>query len=245
MAATKTIVLITGANSGIGFELAAQLTAKASYHVLMGVRSMQKGNAALAQLQSRNLLDSLELLHLDVTDDETIHRAAETVEKAHGKLDILVNNAAIVSTAPTLRQKLQDEFDTNATGAAVVAESFIPLLQKSTGSPRIINISSGAGSIARRLDPSSVLYKVPGLQYRVNKSALHMITACQWVEHGPAIKVFAYDPGFTQSNLSERNTAENGAKPAAEAVRPLIDVLEGKRDDEVGQLLHNTGVYPW
>ncbi|EAW15457.1 uncharacterized protein NFIA_047930 [Aspergillus fischeri NRRL 181] len=220
MAATKTIVLITGANSGIGFELAAQLTAKDSYHVLMGVRSMQKGNAALAQLQSHNLHlpGTPELLHLDVTDNETIHRAAET---------------------------LQDEFNTNATGPAVVTESFAPLLRKSTASPRIINISSGAGSISRRLDPSSVLYKVPGLQYRVSKSALNMITACQWVEYGPAIKVFAYDPGFTQSNLSERNTAENGAKPAAEAVRPLIDVLEGKRDEEVGQLLHDTGVYPW
>ncbi|GIC88877.1 uncharacterized protein Aud_005279 [Aspergillus udagawae] len=245
MAAPKTIVLITGANSGIGFELAAQLTAKDSYHVLMGVRSMQKGNAALARLQSRNLPGTPELLHLDVTDDETIHRAAERVEKLHGKLDILVNNAAIVATTTSLRRQLREEFDTNATGPAVVTESFAPLLKKSTGSPRIINISSGAGSIARRLDPSSVLYKVPGLQYRVGKAALHMITACQWVEYGPAIKVFAYDPGFTQSNLSDRNTAENGAKPAAEAVRPLIDVLEGKRDDEVGQLLHNTGVYPW
>jgi NAD(P)-dependent dehydrogenase (short-subunit alcohol dehydrogenase family) len=206
---------------------------------------MQKGNAALAQLQSRNLPSTPELLHLDVTDDETIQCAAQTVEKAHGKLDILVNNAAIVSTAPTRRQQLQDEFNTNATGPAIVTESFVPLLRNSTGSPRIINISSGAGSIFRRLDPSSVLYKVPGLQYRVSKTALNMITACQWVEYGPAIKVFAYDPGFTQSNLSERNTAENGAKPAVEAVRPLIDVLEGKRDDEVGQLLHNTGVYPW
>jgi NAD(P)-dependent dehydrogenase (short-subunit alcohol dehydrogenase family) len=206
---------------------------------------MQKGNAALAQLQSRNLPSTPELLHLDVTDDETIQCAAQTVEKAHGKLDILVNNAAIVSTAPTRRQQLQDEFNTNATGPAIVTESFVPLLRNSTGSPRIINISSGAGSIFRRLDPSSVLYKVPGLQYRVSKTALNMITACQWVEYGPAIKVFAYDPGFTQSNLSERNTAENGAKPAVEAVRPLIHVLEGKRDDEVGQLLHNTGVYPW
>ncbi|PKX96183.1 NAD(P)-binding protein [Aspergillus novofumigatus IBT 16806] len=245
MAATKTIVLITGANSGIGFELAAQLTAKGSYHVLMGVRSIQKGHAALARLQSCNLPGTPELLHLDVTDDETIQRAVETVEQNHGRVDILINNAAIVASAPTLRQGLQEEFNTNATGPAVVTESFIPLLQKSTGSSRIINISSGAGSIARRLDPTSVLYKVPGLQYRVSKAALHMITACQWVEYGPAVKVFAYDPGFTQSNLSERNTAENGAKPAAEAVRPLIDVLEGKRDEEVGQLLHNTGVYPW
>ena len=73
-----------------------------------------------------------------------------------------------------------------------------------------------------------------------------MVTACQWVEYGPlGIKVFAYDPGFTQSNLGPQNKAENGARPAAESVMPLIDVLEGKRDDEVGRFLHNTGVYPW
>jgi hypothetical protein len=59
------------------------------------------------------------------------------------------------------------------------------------------------------------------------------------------MKVFAYDPGFTVSNLSHHNTKENGARDAAESVRPLVDVLEGKRDDEVGKFIHNTGGYPW
>jgi NAD(P)-dependent dehydrogenase (short-subunit alcohol dehydrogenase family) len=132
-----------------------------------------------------------------------------------------------------------------------VTEAFAPLLlQKPSVAPavprRIVNISSGAGSINRRLDPSSALYKFQGYQYRASKAALSMVTACQWVEYGPAgIKVFAYDPGFTQSNLGPHNKAENGAKTPEEAVLPLIDVLEGKRDEEAGQLLHNTGVYPW
>jgi NAD(P)-dependent dehydrogenase (short-subunit alcohol dehydrogenase family) len=72
-----------------------------------------------------------------------------------------------------------------------------------------------------------------------------MVTACDWVEYGPAIKVFAYCPGFTASNLSEQNRVEHGAKPTADAVKPLIDVLEGKRDDEAGLFLHDTGIYPW
>lgn len=73
-----------------------------------------------------------------------------------------------------------------------------------------------------------------------------MIAACQVVEYeAVGIKVFLIDPGFTQSNLGPYNKAENGARHASESVGPLIDVLEGKRDDETGRLLHNTGVYPW
>ncbi|MCJ1473529.1 hypothetical protein MMC13_002180 [Lambiella insularis] len=246
MAAAKTLILITGANGGIGFELAAQLMAKGSYHVLLGSRSLEKGNAAVKELQSRNLPGSVEMISIDVTNDDTIERAAATVEGNHGKLDMLVNNAAIAPPNPPLRQQMRDAFDTNAIGPTIMTLAFAPLLQKSTASPRIVNISSGAGSINRRLDASSALYKFQEYPYRASKAALSMVTANQWVEYGPkGIKVFAYDPGFTQSKLSSHNTAEHGAKPASEAVMPLIDVLEGKRDDEAGKLLHNTGVYPW
>ncbi len=220
--------------------------AKGSYHVLMGSRSPEKGNAALKELQSRNLAGSVEMIQLDVTDDDTIERAAATVQRNHGKLDMLVNNAAVAAMTPPLRQQMRVAFDTNATGPAVVTSLFAPLLQKSTASPRIVNISSGVGSINRRLNPDSPTYKLQGVQYRASKTALSMVTACQWVEYEPlGIKVFAYDPGFTQSNLGPHNKAENGAKPASEAVMPLIDVLEGKRDHETGKFLHNTGVYPW
>lgn len=141
---------------------------------------------------------------------------------------------------------MRDAFDTNATGPAVVTAAFAPLLRKSTTSPRIVSISSGAGSINRRLDPSSPIYKMQQVQYRASKAALHMVTACQVVEYeADGIKVFAYDPGFTQSNLGPRNKAENGARAASESVMPLIDVLEGVRDHEAGLLLHIAGVYPW
>lgn len=236
----------SAATSGIGFELAAQLMAKGPYHVLVGSRSPDKGNASVQELQSRNLPGSAEMLLIDVTQDDTIENAAESVQRSHGKLDILVNNAAIAGMTPPMRQQMQDSFDTNATGPTMVTLAFAPLLRKSSASPRIVNISSGAGSINRRLDPSSPIYKVQEMQYRASKAALNMITACQSVEYAPdGIKVLAYDPGFTVSNLGPYNTAENGAKPASEAVMPLIDVLEGKRDDEDAMFLHNTGSYPW
>jgi NAD(P)-dependent dehydrogenase (short-subunit alcohol dehydrogenase family) len=171
---------------------------------------------------------------------------------------VLVNNAAIVNQGSSTREKMRIAFDTNATGPLVTGEKFLYLLKKSRlgkeGSetsvpptPRILNISSGAGSIERRLDPTGMLYKHKGgYDYRASKSALSMITACQFVEMGEeGIKVFAYDPGFTQSSLSGMNTKENGAREPRLSVEPLVEVLEGKRDDEAGRLLHNTGGWPW
>ena len=218
---------------------------KGSYHVLLGSRSVEKGNAAVRKLQTLNLPGSVQMIPIDVTDDDAIERAATTVQHDHGRLDVLINNAGIGAPTPPLRQQMREAFDTNATGPAVITNVFAPLLRLST-SPRIMNVSSGAGSINRRLDLSSPIYKMQEMQYRASKAALNMITACQWVEYTPAgFKVFAYDPGFTQSNLSPHNTPENGAKTAKDAVLPLIDILEGKRDDEAGKLLHNTGMYPW
>lgn len=238
-------MIISSANGGVGFELAAQLMAKDSYHVLLGSRSPEKGNAAVKVLQSRSLPGSVELIVIDVTSDESIEGAATTVQNNHGKLDILVNNAAIGTRAPPLRQQMRDAFDTNATGPAVVVKAFAPLLKKSTTAARIINVSSGAGSIERRLDSSSPTYNMQVMEYRACKAALNMITACQWVEYGPNIKVFAFCPGFTVSNLGPMNKAQFGAKPTDEAVRPLVDVVEGKRDDEAGKFLNATGLYPW
>ncbi|KAF2626321.1 NAD(P)-binding protein [Macroventuria anomochaeta] len=254
-AIAKEIVLVTGANSGIGFELAHQLLAKGTYHVLLGARSTQRGNAALNDLQSRNLPGSIEFLHLDLQDDDTIANAATSITATHGKLDILVNNAAVASYTAVDRQAFREAFDINATGPYLLTKALITLLQKSSN-PRIINISSGAGSIGRRLTTSSPMYKIQAEPYRASKVAMNMLMTCQHVEYGlnfgvesekgkKGMKVFAYDPGFTVSNLSEANTKENGARSAKETVWSLMDVVEGRRDGEVGRFIHNTGEYPW
>jgi NAD(P)-dependent dehydrogenase (short-subunit alcohol dehydrogenase family) len=236
------------ANSGIGFELAAQLLSKGTYHVLLGSRSVDKGNSALSNLKSLNHPGTAELVHIDVTDDTIITSAFSSVEKNHGKLDILINNAAVAVPPGSLSAQLNTAFATNATGPAVVASTFLPLLQASTyPKKRIVNISSGAGSIGQRLNPSSQMYKMSGAwQYRASKAALSMLSACmevEYKEHG--IRVFAFDPGFTASNLSPHNTAENGARSPDASVRPLVELIEGSRDDEEGKLLHNSGSYPW
>lgn len=257
------------ANSGIGFEIARQFLARGTYHVYLGARSIQKGNAALDDLQSRKLPGSIEFLHLDVQSDDHIANAASEITKSHGKLDILVNNAAVAAmwkkggSAVSERELLQTSFDINATGPYLLSKALIPLLRKSNNA-RIINISSGAGSLGRRLATESPMYKIQAVPYRTSKIAFNMVSACLHVEYGLGIeqtdgdkteetegapkknmRVFTYDPGFTASNLSAHNKVENGARTAEDTVKSIMDVVDGKRDEDVGKFIHNTGEYPW
>ncbi|KAF1918859.1 hypothetical protein BDU57DRAFT_511615 [Ampelomyces quisqualis] len=264
-AIAKEIILVTGANSGIGFEIAHQFLARGTSHVYLSARSSQKGHAALQDLQSRKLPGTIEFIALDVQSDEHIADAAAHITKSHGRLDVLVNNAAVAfTTKGTERERLQESFNINATGPYLLTKAMIPLLRKSTN-PRIINISSGAGSLGRRLFAESPMYKIQAIPYRASKIAFNMITACLHVEYGLGveqtdgdqaegeaetsekknIKVFAYDPGFTVSNLSSHNKAEYGARSAEDTVKSIMDVVDGKRDGEVGRFIHNTGEYPW
>jgi len=232
---------------------------------LLSARSSTKGSAALQDLQSRKLPGSIEFLHLDVQSDDHIANAASQITKSHGKLDILVNNAAVaLMSGGTERERIQNSFDVNATGPYLLTKALIPLLRKASN-PRIINISSGAGSLGRRLFPESPMYKIQAVPYRASKAAFNMITACLYVEYGLGIeqidgektegeaeggekklmKVFAYDPGFTISNLGPHNKAEFGARTAEDTVKSIMEVVDGERDGEAGKFIHNTGEYPW
>ncbi|KAK4495232.1 hypothetical protein PRZ48_013561 [Zasmidium cellare] len=250
MATSKTIVLITGANSGIGYELVRQLLSQKDTHILLGSRSLEKGQKALSTLQSLNLPGSVELLQLDVSSPSSITAAAEKVTKDHGYISHLINNAGI-AMPPREDMPLSDLMDlcfrTNATGTLLTTEAFGPLLLKSPTTPqRIINVSSGAGSIDRRLDPSSTMYSTSAVHYRASKAAMNMITADAAVQYGEkGVRVFAVCPGFTESGLSGFNTVEMGAKPVAEGAKPILDILEGKRDEEHGLFLHVDGTIPW
>lgn len=231
--------------------------------MLLGARSASKGTAALQDLQSRSLTGSIELIHLDVQSDDHISQVAISIAEKHGKLDILVNNAAVASPeGATERERLQTAFNVNATGPYLLSKSLVPLLRRSAN-PRIVNISSGAGSIGRRLTPESPMYKIQAAQYRASKTAFNMLTTCLHVEYGLGIeqmdgekiegvraisstmKVFCYDPGFTVSNLGPHNKEEFGARSAKDTVVSIMELIDGKRDGDVGKFIHNTGGYPW
>ncbi|KAF7196898.1 Short-chain dehydrogenase/reductase tropE [Pseudocercospora fuligena] len=248
MAASRIIVLVTGANGGIGFETVRQLAAQ-SKHVLLGSRSLEKGEQALKTLQAENHPGTIELLQIDVSRKDSIVAAAKHVTDSHGRLDALVNNAAVASFpegTPT-EEQMRQSFETNCIGPVLVVDEFAPLLKKSITTPRIVNVSSGAGSITRRLDQSPSAAKFKAVAYRSTKAALNMITAEQVVEFGDSgFKIFAYCPGFTVSNLSSMNTTATGAKPTSEGVRPLVDIINGKRDAEHTKFLNEKGEqYPW
>lgn len=165
------------------------------------------------------------------------------------RLDILVNNAAIGSlSGSSVEEQWGQCFQTNSTGPFMMVEAFAPLLKKSTSTPRIINVSSGAGSLGRRLDKSAQPSRIGmwGIAYGASKAALNLLTAAQSNFYGEqGFKVFAYSPGFVATNLGPHNKVENGAQPAADAVRPLVKVVNGERDNEHAGFLTATGQYPW
>lgn len=137
-------------------------------------------------------------------------------------------------------------FCTNAAGPYAVVETFASLLERSSKTPRILNVTSGAGSIELRLDSTNPYYKMKHDAYRVTKAALNMASACQAVEYGPkGWKVFLFCPGFTVSNLGPYNKEENGAKPTSEGARPMVAMLNGERDAEHGGYLKAHGQWPW
>jgi NAD(P)-dependent dehydrogenase (short-subunit alcohol dehydrogenase family) len=234
------------ANSGIGLEWASQLMAKGTYHVLVCARSTEKGEAAIKDLQSKNHPGTCELVQLDQTDDASIAAAAAHVGATHGRLDVLINNAAIASKDAT-RADMTSNFTTNTLGPWFVTQAFKPLLLKSAASPaRVVNVSTGMGSVAIKLDHSHWVTPMEALPYRVSKTALSMVTAqCVYDFRDEDVKFFTVCPGFTVSNLGEENSAENGARPTDEAVKGLMGVVEGERDADAGKFLHEGGLYDW
>ncbi|KAI0522146.1 NAD(P)-binding protein [Xylaria bambusicola] len=234
MASQKLIALVTGANSGIGFEVVNQLLADGSFHVLLGARSAEKGQAAVAELKSRNLPGTVELLKLDVADENSVIAAAKLVEAEYGRLDALVNNAGIAGSQGTIAEQMVECFRVAAVGTQMMGDYFAPLLKKSVGTPRLVNVTSGAGSIV--------------IPYRVSKSAMNMVFAGQYRGfEGDGFKVFLYGPGPTVSSLSPSNAPGPGMKPTSEGAKPIVEMVQGKRDVDAGRYVEYgyEGSFPW
>ena len=219
----------------------------------MGSRSLEKGEAALREVQAANLKGTVSLTQLDVTDDNSITAAAKSVEREFGRLDVLVNNAAIGGFEDPMgsRQQILNVFDTNAAGAYMVTEAFQPLLLKSDHA-RIVFITSGQGSITRKLNPNLAYSNLEGFGYRMSKSAMNMLMA---IYHGrlasQGVKVHAMCPGYVHTNLRRDAEPRPGTRPADTSAVTLLGLIEGERDADVGGFVHNNpedngpGVYDW
>jgi NAD(P)-dependent dehydrogenase (short-subunit alcohol dehydrogenase family) len=239
------IVLITGANKGIGFAAAREL-ARIGHTVLLGARDRERGTAAAAELAAQGL--DVRFVRLDVTDAETISAAADLIDTEYQRLDILINNAGISRDRPHPPTELpiaalREIYETNVFGVVAVTNAMLPLLRRSPAG-YIGNVSSGLGTVAYLTDPNSPLWQYANLLgYNSSKAALNAITLIYAnTLRDTGIKVNALSPGFCATDLNNHtghlSAAEGGAHIARQVTLP--------DDAPTGVCLNeNGGTYPW
>ena len=193
----KRIALVTGANKGIGFEVARDLARKA-FHVFLGARDEKAGRAAEEKLRKDG---QVTFLKIDISEPESIRRAAEEFSRRSDRLDALVNNAGILlDDDKDILTITPDIFETtlrtNTLGALLVSQAFVPFLKKSAA-PRIVNVSSTGGQLTDGADgwaPS----------YCISKTALNGVT----VQLAAALPKFAINsvcPGWVRTDMGGSN----------------------------------------
>jgi NAD(P)-dependent dehydrogenase (short-subunit alcohol dehydrogenase family) len=218
---TARLALVTGANKGIGFEIARQI-GKTGARMLLGARDATLGAAAAATLKAEGI--DISFIHIDLGKPATIAAAASRIDGEYGRLDVLVNNAGIIdredgSPRPTSIDAVRRVFDTNFFGALAVTQALLKLLRKSPAA-RIVNVSSGLGSLAHNSDPDWQFAHVRILGYSASKAALNMLTAQLAAElKDTGIKVNSADPGFTATDLNDHRGHQTVSEGAAAAIR--------------------------
>ncbi|GAB3569042.1 SDR family NAD(P)-dependent oxidoreductase [Spirosoma luteolum] len=211
-------VLITGANKSIGFETARQLL-RLGYYVYLGCRDGQKGQQAADQLMAEGLTQ-VEPILLDVDDPASVREARVRLGQKTDRLDVLINNAGVHGNVPqtaldTAVSQVRTVFDTNFFGVIEVTQAFIDLLRESP-EPRIVNVTSGLGSLASQADPSWKYYPVKPTAYVASKAALNAYTIVLAYDlRDTAFKVNAVDPGYTATDFN--NHSGPGTVPDAAA----------------------------
>jgi NAD(P)-dependent dehydrogenase (short-subunit alcohol dehydrogenase family) len=232
MTESKRIALITGANKGIGLQIATDLAAN-GLTVLLGSRDLDNGRRAAQALEG-----DVHPIQIDVTDKASIDAAAARIRDDFGRLDILVNNAAISRANGAVDETMQDYiersrasvisvdevraiWETNVFGVMAVTQSMVPLLRRSQAG-RIVNVSSGLGSLTVNAAPHPHRATFnPG--YGASKTALNAITLAFAIDlEDEGIKVNAVTPGYTKTALNNYEGTETVKQGAAEAVRVAL-----------------------
>ena len=238
----KRVALVTGANKGIGLEIARRL-GQAQVAVIVGARDRERGQAAADLLRSEGIDASF--LQLDVTDAASMERAAGAIAANHGRLDILVNNAGINdhadgppgSASVDAARRL---FETNFFGPLRVTQALLPLLRQAPAG-RIVNMSSSLGSMTVNGDTASPYYGVRLIGYNASKAALNMLTV-QLAEElrDTRILVNAACPGYVATDLNGHSGYLTPAEGATTPVRlALLD------DGTTGAFMSSAGMVPW
>ena len=228
----KRVALVTGANQGVGLQVAKELVAS-GLTVLVGSRNFERGAAA-----AKDIGPGAIALQLDVTDGASITAAAERISKEPGRLDLLVNNAAISKTTErTLGSpeyaasskasnasldEIRAVWETNVFGVLAVYQAMLPLLRESPDA-RIVNVSSGVGSLTANADPAYPYHAMFGPIYPASKAALNAMTLAMMVElESTDIKINLVSPGYTKTNLNGYAGAESVEDGSREVVRVAL-----------------------
>ena len=236
------VALITGANKGIGLEIARQLGVQ-GITVLLGVRDENRGREAAEKLQADRI--DARSVQLDVTQQDTIDTAANYIESEFGKLDILVNNAGIaIDNAPPSQldiELLRHTYDTNVFGVFAVTKAMLPLLRKSNAG-RIVNMSSGLGSLTQNSDPNYEYAQAKYLAYNSSKTALNAMTIqfAHELKDTP-IKVNAADPGYVATDINEHR----GPRTVEQGATAPVHLATLPDDGPTGGYFDENGIVPW
>ena len=241
---TRKVALVTGGNKGIGFEVGRQL-GRAGMMVLLGARNQNLGDAAAAKLQEEDGSEARSIL-LDLSNRETITNAAKLIASEYGHLDVLVNNAGIAdpTDGPPSSANIaavRCVFETNFFATLEVTQAMLPLIRKSAAG-RIVNVSSGLGSLTYNGDPNWEFAGVKRMGYNGSKAALNMMTVQLAFElRDTPIKVNAANPGFTATDLNQHRGTQTVEEGAEETVRLALLPADGPS----GGFFERTGPNPW
>ena len=227
------IALVTGANQGVGRQVAKELVAH-GVTVFVGSRDLARGESA-----AQDIGPGATAIRIDVTDQASIDAAAAQIRATHGRLDLLVNNAAISNTGRDSSASIEEHaqatrpsnvsldevrtvWETNVFGVLAVYQAMLPLLQESSNA-RIVNVSSGVGSLTRNADPAFPYRAIFGPVYPASKTALNAITLAMMIELEPTgIKVNLVSPAFTSTNLNGYAGTESVEDGSREVVRVAL-----------------------
>ncbi|WP_024874915.1 SDR family NAD(P)-dependent oxidoreductase [Saccharomonospora piscinae] len=241
-----TTVLITGGNKGLGYEAARRL-GDLGWRVLLAARDEQRGREAVDRLTA----DGADVIFvpMDVTSDASVASAVTAVSQIADRLDVLINNAGItgeqvgpldqlIGPADTLPEHLGSVFAVNVLGPVRVTHAFLPLL-RAAGDPRVVMVSSGAGSLtiaSERVRPEA---SVAHLMYPTSKAALNMLTL-QYANGIPDVRFNLADPGFTATDLNHHQ----GTQTVTEGSDAIVE-LAAASPGPTGQFRGRGGSVPW
>ena len=239
MKRTARIALVTGANRGIGFEVARQLV-RERFRVFLGARNAEAGQTAAEKLNREGEKDNYEkvaFLEIDISNPQSIRRAADTFSSQSDRLDALINNAGILldddKDILTITPEIfETTLRTNTLGALLVSQVFVPFL-KISDSPRIVNVSSGGGQLADGADGWAPAYCI-------SKTAVNGVTS-QLAAALPGFAVNSVCPGWVRTDMG----GANATRSVAEGASGIVWLAAEAPQEETGKFWRDRKVIPW